>query len=316
MLFGNTKGRTAKGLVYDCCPCITPRYTLLGLDGLQALIEALAARGYDVIGPVERDGAIIFDHIAGVADLPAGRIDRQEAGSYRLEDSRRRALFGYAVGPQSWKRYLHRPVETLFRVRRMGDELTFEPPHEPPTRTAFIGVRACELAAIAIQDRVFQGGTTSTPNTPPAARSLPGGGELRPTRRDLLLHLADTGPRAHGGYDIVLTELLDGRHEFLAEPGTDAGAALLAYLPTAPGHRADCQASEAVAQRPPPISTEDARQRPERDPGGPPRAPAMGRCGRTLPGLRQLHAGLPDLLLHHDRGPQRLSMLHLHRFNF
>jgi formate hydrogenlyase subunit 6/NADH:ubiquinone oxidoreductase subunit I len=223
---------------------------VLGLDGLEALISALAARGYDVLGPTERDGAIVYDRIAGIADLPAGRTDRQEPGAYRLETRPDGALFGYAVGPHSWKRFLHRPLETLFRVRRVGEELEFEPPREPPARLAFIAVRACELAAIAIQDRVFQDGPYV--NTEYAAR--------REAAFLVAVNCGDpagtcfcasmgTGPRAGSGFDLALTELLDGRHEFLAEPGTDAGAALLAILPTRPASDADRDAAHAVAAR-------------------------------------------------------------------
>jgi len=93
--------RTARDTLDVSSRALPPGVTVLGLDGLQALIEALAARGHDVIGPVERDGAIVYDHIAGVADLPAGRTDQQEAGSYRLEARSDEALFGYAVGPHS-----------------------------------------------------------------------------------------------------------------------------------------------------------------------------------------------------------------------
>ena len=204
---------------------------VLGPDGLQALIAALAARGMEVIGPVERDGAIVLDRIAGIADLPAGRTDRQEAGSYRLADRDDGALFGYAVGPQSWKRFLHRPVETLFRVRRIGQELAFEPPRETPPRTAFLGVRACELAAIAIQDRVLLGGAyVNTEYAARRAQTFLVAVNCGDPAATCFCTSHDTGPRAHSGYDVALTELLvDGRHEFLAEPGSDSGAALLAY---------------------------------------------------------------------------------------
>ncbi len=224
---------------------------VLSLDGLQALIDGLAARGYAALGPVERDGAIVIAPITGVTDLPAGRGDCQEAGTYRLTDRDDSALFGYAVGPNSWKRILHRPVETLFRVRRIGDELSFEPPREPAARTAFIGVRACELAAIAVQDRVFLSG--SYVNTEYAARrgqSFLVAVNCGDPAATCFCTSAGTGPRASGGYDIALTELLaDGRHEFLAEPGSDAGAALLAYLPTRPATAADWAAAAAVAAR-------------------------------------------------------------------
>jgi len=222
---------------------------VLGLDGLQALVEALVARGHDVIGPVERNGAIIYDHIAGIADLPAGRTDRQEAGSYRLEARADGALFGYAVGPHSWKRYLHLPRETLFRVRRVGEELAFDPPAAPPKRTAFIGVRACELAAIAIQDCVLEGGNyVNTGYAARRAQTFLVAVNCGDPAATCFCASMNTGPRARVGYDIALTELLDAeRHEFLAEPGSDAGAALLAYLPTRPASDADWQAAAAVA---------------------------------------------------------------------
>ena len=229
---------------------LTKTAVVLGPDGLQALIAALAVRGMEVIGPVERDGAIVLDRISGIADLPAGRTDRQDAASYRLADREDGALFGYAVGPHSWKRYLHRPVETLFRVRRIGDELAFEPPRETPPRTAFLGVRACELAAIAIQDRVFQGGTyVNTEYAARRAQTFLVAVNCGDPAATCFCTSHDTGPRARRGYDIALTELLDGRHEFLAEPGSDSGAALLAYLPTRPATETDWQAAAAVAER-------------------------------------------------------------------
>jgi formate hydrogenlyase subunit 6/NADH:ubiquinone oxidoreductase subunit I len=223
---------------------------VLGLGGLQALIEALAARGHDVIGPIERDGAIVYDHIGGIADLPAGRGDRQEAGTYRLENRSDDALFGYAAGPQSWKRFLHRPMETLFRVRREGEKLSFEAAGEAPKRTAFIGVRACELAAIAIQDKIFAGGTyANVEYAGRRAQTFIVAVNCGAPSATCFCTSMGTGPRTETGYDIALTELMDGRHEFLAEPGSDAGAALLAYMPTRPATEADWQASEAVTEK-------------------------------------------------------------------
>ena len=62
----------------------------------------------------------------------------------------------------------------------------------------------------------------------------------------------------------------------------------------------------AVAERPRRMGTRDAR----RQPAGPaaPRSresAALGRRRLPLPDLRQLHHGLPDLLLHHHRGRHR-----------
>lgn len=55
--------------------------------GLAALFAALQnTGGYTVIGPTVRDGAIVYDELDSVADLPAGKTDEQEGGHYRLTD--------------------------------------------------------------------------------------------------------------------------------------------------------------------------------------------------------------------------------------
>jgi sulfhydrogenase subunit beta (sulfur reductase) len=48
------------------------------------LFDVLQARGFEVIGPVVRDGAIVYDHIESASELPAGWTDRQTPGTYRL----------------------------------------------------------------------------------------------------------------------------------------------------------------------------------------------------------------------------------------
>ena len=225
-----------------------PAPVLLDRAGLQALLDVLAARGFDVIGPTLRDGAIVYDRIARIEALPVGWTDRQDAGRYRLERRADAALFGYAVGPQSWKRFLHPPEELLWRARRQADGFTIAPAPPPPAPFAFIGVRACELHAIAIQDRVFLGGAHQDPGY--AARRQgaflvalncgTAGGACFCTSMG-------TGPRVEAGFDIALTELIHAdRHDFLAVAGSDAGAALLAVLPTRPAAPGSVAAADAV----------------------------------------------------------------------
>ncbi|NIP94112.1 MAG: hypothetical protein GWO24_11930, partial [Akkermansiaceae bacterium] len=59
--------------------------------------------------------------------------------------------FGYVVGPKSWKEFLHPPRVRLLGATRTGDGgLSFEGNDDaPPPRYAFLGVRSCELHAIA-----------------------------------------------------------------------------------------------------------------------------------------------------------------------
>ena len=213
-------------------------------DGLRILITALMGRGYQVLGPTVRDGAIVYDAIAGLDDLPRGWTDRQEAGRYRLEKRGDDALFGYAVGPQSWKRFLHPPIERLWQIRRDG---TAASDVVPAPKFAFLGVRACELAAIAIQDKVFLGGAyrdtayqrRRSDNFIIALNCGEAGGTC-------FCVSMETGPKVQGGFDLALTELLGDRHEFLVESGSDLGDEILAGLPSRPALLADIEAAEAV----------------------------------------------------------------------
>src|SRR6516225_1195627 len=85
-----------------------------GAGEIDKLIQSLVRRGYNVVGPTVRDGAIVFDQIASIRDLPQGWTDEQDPGRYRLKRRTDVALFGYTVGPQSWKKYLHPAEVKLF----------------------------------------------------------------------------------------------------------------------------------------------------------------------------------------------------------
>jgi hypothetical protein len=140
----------------------TTQHAIITSEALQALLDTLLERRCRVIGPTVRDQAIVYDDIASVAELPKGWTDEQDGGRYRLARRDDDALFGCSVGPHSWKKFLHPPVLRLWRTERYDGERAIVPEPDPEARFAFIGVRACELHAIAIQDRVFLGG----PHTP------------------------------------------------------------------------------------------------------------------------------------------------------
>ncbi|HEV2276406.1 MAG TPA: hypothetical protein VGR96_19695, partial [Acidobacteriaceae bacterium] len=130
---------------------------VLTLEQLEGLIALLHGRGYEVVGPAVQEQAIVYDAVEQLSDLPAGWTDEQEAGRYRLKRRDDPMLFGYAVGPQSWKKYLHPADVRLMAAEREGETFRILNNEPPPPRRAFLGVRACELAAIAVQDRVLQG---------------------------------------------------------------------------------------------------------------------------------------------------------------
>jgi sulfhydrogenase subunit beta (sulfur reductase) len=215
---------------------------------LPHLFDALRARGYRLLGPTVREGAIVYDDVAGVDDLPIGYTDRQEAGRYRLERRGDAAVFGYAVGPQSWKRFLHPPSLRLWQATREvgGMRITPEPPDVP--KTAFIGVRACELHAIAIQDRVLMGGAYRDPSyTARRAGIFVVAVNCGQAGGTCFCVSMGTGPQVESGFDLALTELLDGgSHRFLLEVGTPEGAEVLDAIPRRAATEEDRQAAARV----------------------------------------------------------------------
>jgi ferredoxin len=209
----------------------TPR--TLERGDLDRLIEALQRRGHTVMGPVVRDGAIVLGTIANASDLPMGVGDEQDAARYRLTQAGGPELFGFNLGPSSWKRFLHPPLVRLWRARRLASGLEFTEGAEPAPRHAFLGVRACELQAIAIQDRVFLAGPTADP-VYRARRETAFLVVVQCGRAGRTCFCASigSGPRAESGFDLAMTEVVeDGRHYFVVEAGSAPGAEVLAELP-------------------------------------------------------------------------------------
>ena len=220
-------------------------------ESLDALLGVLRDRGFTVIGPTVRDGAIVLDRIEGTADLPRGLGDVQDGGSYRLVERDDDALFGFVAGPRSWKHFLHPPRITLWRARSKNGEMEIEEEPEEPPAYAFLGVRSCDLHAIAIQDRVMIEGEHPDPHYQARREGAfiiaINCGEAGGTCFCVSM---GTGPRAEAGYDLALTEIIeDGRHRFTVEVGTERGAGVLADVPATEATDSEERLVEAAVER-------------------------------------------------------------------
>ncbi len=200
----------------------------------QRLLDALAARGYQVMGPTLEDGQLIYGEIRQVTDLPVGWTAFQEAGTFRLEPRPDEAFFGFAVGQQSWKQFLLPPRQTLWQAHREGSGWRVAPQTREVPQFAFLGVRACELNAMAVQDRVFLKGAQADP-TYQARREQAFIVAVNCAHQDKGVCFCvsmGTGPRAATGFDLALTEVLQGgEHYFVVEVGTDRGAEVIGQVP-------------------------------------------------------------------------------------
>jgi ferredoxin len=142
-------------------------------------------------------------------------------------------------------------VTRLWSANRTGGSFALAPEQEEAPRYAFIGVRSCELHAIAHLDDAL----LHVPHPDPAYAA----------RRERVFVVAlnchqaggtcfcvsmDTGPRATFGYDLALTEVIEGTgHWFLVEAGGERGAGVLAELDTRPATEADLAAAARAIER-------------------------------------------------------------------
>ena len=217
-------------------------------DRFPTLIDALQESGYTVVGPTVGEKSIVYDEIQTVDDLPIGFREVQGAGNYELVRGPDNALFAYTVGPTTWKKYLFPPYETLLSVTRTDGTLLFTPTDTESSRYAFLGIRPCELAAISIQDKVFIG-PAATDSHYASARSAMfsvavncavAGGTCFCTSMG-------TGPRAGAGYDLVLTEVINGdTHEFVIESGSPEGESVLEMLDGRDATESDTAVVDAI----------------------------------------------------------------------
>jgi len=217
------------------------------------LLGAIARRGYTIVGPTVREQAIVYDEIASAADLPVGWTDEQDGGYYRLRRRDDEALFGYAVGPHSWKQFQLPAEVKLWRARvdeRGGLAIVSDSPERAP-RYAFVGARSCELHAMGILDRVLAGGRRSDSSLPTSTDDVfivaiqcgQAGGTC-------FCVSMNTGPVAERGFDLALTEIVDDTaHRFVVEVGSERGAEVLADVPHRDASDGDRDAACSIHER-------------------------------------------------------------------
>lgn len=205
--------------------------------GLHRLVTALNERYDEVIGPVVADGVIRLRPIASALDLPVGVTDEQEAATYRLVPTGTKLRFSYGLGPDSLKAIVHPPRSPVWTMRRRDGSLVVDPAPLAPVTRAVIGARACDLHALDVLERTQTGGAHADPS-------------FRSRREGLFVVAVDCtdpsavcfcdtageGRAASSGYDLALTEFIDGPQgvSYLVRAGTSRGRDLIAELELEP----------------------------------------------------------------------------------
>jgi len=201
---------------------------------LDKLFFILKEKGYKLIGPTVESEALVYSEIHDSKDLPIGITDKQAPGVYRLEKIDSGTYFHFTVGPQSWKKFLYPPIHKLYTAVYKNNKFEFEKEDNSNIKYAFIGVRACEINAIEIQDKVFFGGEYQN-------------NQYKNLRKNAFIIAVNcskaesncfctsmgTGPEVKSGYDLVLTEIKNiNEHYFLIDAGSQQGEDILNQLST------------------------------------------------------------------------------------
>ncbi|MGW2491481.1 4Fe-4S dicluster domain-containing protein [Streptomyces sp. NPDC001606] len=256
-------------------PTASAEELVIDKDGMAALVDLLTGRGFTVVGPTVRDGAIVLAELDSADQLPYGWGVELAAGRYRLRERPDGAAFANAAGPQAWKRFLHPPRIRQWQADTADGGMVVTADEPPATRYAFLGVRPCDLRAIAVQDRVLTGGRHRDPDyTARRTGALLVAVECTEPGATCFCVSMGTGPAASPGYDLVLTEVVDAAgHRFWLRGGSAEGAEILAELSA--GHPVDPATRDAAR------TAVDA---------------AAAHMGRTMPeaDLRELMAGTLD----------------------
>lgn len=207
---------------------------------LQALLDALQQAGFSCVGPQVRDEAIVYDVLHHADQLPWSIRDHQTPGGYRLEKISERKAFAFANGPQAIKPILFKPVETVWKVVRNNEGKLIFQPHQPSeVPVAIIGARACDLAAMGIQDKVFVEGEYPDPRYKSRREQLfVVAVNCTYSSENCFCVSAGTGPEVRNPFDILMTEVEDG---FVVKIGSGRGHAIIANLNLTKAKTAQCE---------------------------------------------------------------------------
>jgi ferredoxin len=168
---------------------------------LERLVGLLRERGYEVYAPVK--------------DGPEGEwkaIESMEALDL--------------AGPpaQGLKRLFHVPKARLVTIGRNNGTLKVEPEQLPEKRLAFVGVHACDLAALERLDRVLMGDRFRDAQYEARRRdAFIVAFNCVEARETCFCATMETGPAVSRGHDIAITPVPE-EDEYLAEAGSDRGA--------------------------------------------------------------------------------------------
>ena len=208
---------------------------IVAAGDFQHLLDALAGRGYQVMGPTLEDGQLIYGEIGKVTDLPIGwTAIARRAGPFAWNHGRIRPSSASRWGSSRGSSFSCRRTRPCGRPKGRAVVSASSPRAARSPNSPSWGSGPVNLQAMAVQDRVFLKGAHVDP-TYRARRESAFIVAVNCGHQDkgtCFCVSMGTGPRAATGFDLALTEVLQGEeHFFVVEIGTDRGAEIIRGVP-------------------------------------------------------------------------------------
>ncbi len=203
-------------------------YHAIKKKDLQALLDILN-QSHQCVGPVVSEQTLKYSSISKLSQLPLGYSDQQQPGEYRLNyNSQSSYYFSITTGAQGVKPWLFKPEQKLWSVNKQNGSIEFNEALSEQKPLAIVGLRACDLAALKLQDQHFLQQQYIDPYYAQHRENL-FIVAVNCHRSVDTCFCASTGdgPEVKNAYDLLLTEL---EQDFVIQSGSEAGRNVLEKL--------------------------------------------------------------------------------------
>ena len=195
----------------------------------QQLFDVLQQQGFRCIGPRVVDDAIVYTDIDSSDDLSRGIEVEQQPGRYALSQHNHQRQFAWSNSAQALKPLTFASREILWQCHKDSQgNLSFEQ-HQPAVdNIAFIGARACDLAAFRLQQQHFLKPQATDPwFKQRMSHMLIVAVHCSHASATCFCSNTGDGPEVEQNFDIAMHELDDG---FIVQAGSYNGEKILALL--------------------------------------------------------------------------------------
>ena len=198
-------------------------------EHLQQLIDALHKQGFSCVGPRLDNQSISYADIQSAHELTTGIEVEQAPGHFRIVQQDHQRHFSWANTSQAIKPLTFTPTETLWQCHKdSSGNLTFKQQMPAARPLAIIGARACDLAALKLQQAHFLNEYHEDPWFKQRFGSLfIVAVHCSHAADTCFCHATGDGPAASDDYDIAMHELDTG---FIIEAGSYNGEKIIKQL--------------------------------------------------------------------------------------